>query len=435
MFFEEPIIFDRVDYPMSSYYGDCDQTSEYSWPISPSERSESDYGFDMSSPSRFSPPMCQADNFSGPIPTASVATATASIQSAFCKKPKLPNMSTTSPNQQIKSEIFDNEYHSPNNNSYPYSQAFAENLSINSEASDALDEGQLDIYRDLILRHLVQDITTTCAKVGLPTDPNHWTNEHCWKWIKEMCQQFSHPIPKPCFLTGALLLQMSQRDFEQFAQSGAADLHAQLQLWKTAFEAYQQHQPAASNGNYGISNSNSMSAAIPKEWPSTSKMPTAQSPAAREPFQLFPNLEGMNGFYGCSPFQSPTLAPDAGFFGNDTMPSPSNSELSSPGSDAELDDEADLPFGLFPSGGFPDAAAASGGAYRSSGTVHLWHFIRELLDQPKQYSHCVRWVNRDEGTFKIESSHALANTTKKGIIQKPEKKQRLVYKFLPPYNL
>ena len=64
---------------------------------------------------------------------------------------------------------------------------------------------------------------------------------------------------------------------------------------------------------------------------------------------------------------------------------------------------------------------------------------------------------RSSGTFKIESSHHLARFWgqrknraqmnydklsrslrqyyKKGIIQKPEKKQRLVYKFLPPYNM
>lgn len=92
----------------------------------------------------------------------------------------------------------------------------------------------------------------------------------------------------------------------------------------------------------------------------------------------------------------------------------------------------------------------------SSGSIHLWHFIRELLDNPKEYSNCVRWVDRSEGTFKIESSHNLAKLWgirknraamnydklsrslrqyyKKRIIAKPEKKQRLVYKFLPPYN-
>jgi hypothetical protein len=40
-----------------------------------------------------------------------------------------------------------------------------------------------------------------------------------------------------------------------------------------------------------------------------------------------------------------------------------------------------------------------------SGSVHLWQFIRELLDRPSEYSSCVRWVDRTEGTFKIESSH------------------------------
>jgi len=119
-----------------------------------------------------------------------------------------------------------------------------------------------------------------------------------------------------------------------------------------------------------------------------------------------------------------------------------------------------------------------GGSTTSSNTIHLWHFIRELLDQPVinqllaipthksdnpnpqsqgEYGSCVRWVNREEGTFKIESSQHLARYWglrknrsamnydklsrslrqyyKKGIIKKPEKKQRLVYKFLPPYHL
>lgn len=100
-------------------------------------------------------------------------------------------------------------------------------------------------------------------------------------------------------------------------------------------------------------------------------------------------------------------------------------------------------------------------SHGTGGTIHLWHFIRELLEQPKEYGGCVRWVDRKEGrgkkwskiweflgTFKIESSHHLARYWgirknrsamnydklsrslrqyyKKGIIQKPEKKQRLV---------
>ncbi|GMT36208.1 hypothetical protein PFISCL1PPCAC_27505, partial [Pristionchus fissidentatus] len=94
--------------------------------------------------------------------------------------------------------------------------------------------------------------------------------------------------------------------------------------------------------------------------------------------------------------------------------------------------------------------------HRTGGNVHLWLFIRELLDNPDQYNGCVRWVDRHAGTFKIENSQMLATFWgmrknrsamnydklsrslrqyyKKGIIQKPEKKQRLVYRFLHPYN-
>uniref|UniRef100_A0A1I7RVG9 ETS domain-containing protein n=1 Tax=Bursaphelenchus xylophilus TaxID=6326 RepID=A0A1I7RVG9_BURXY len=106
----------------------------------------------------------------------------------------------------------------------------------------------------------------------------------------------------------------------------------------------------------------------------------------------------------------------------------------------------------------PDFHCRPGMSQMNNGgrTVHLWHFIKELLENPKEYSGCVRWVDREDGTFKIESSLQLARYWgirknrsqmnydklsrslrqyyKKGIIQKPEKKQRLVYKFLPPYN-
>lgn len=55
-------------------------------------------------------------------------------------------------------------------------------------------------------------------------------------------------------------------------------------------------------------------------------------------------------------------------------------------------------------GVYPSASYAK----NNSGSIHLWHFIRELLDKPEKYSDCVRWVDRVEGTFKIESSATLA---------------------------
>lgn len=40
---------------------------------------------------------------------------------------------------------------------------------MNMQCQNNSNDGQMDIYRDLILRHLIQDISTTCAKLGLPT--------------------------------------------------------------------------------------------------------------------------------------------------------------------------------------------------------------------------------------------------------------------------
>lgn len=77
-----------------------------------------------------------------------------------------------------------------------------------------------------------------------------------------MCQQFNLCTPPQIFLSGRVLLGMSQKDFEALSPEGGDTLFAQLQLWKTgrsyflysitkcaAFESYQpQHCPAGQGG-------------------------------------------------------------------------------------------------------------------------------------------------------------------------------------------
>lgn len=339
------------------------------------------------------------------------------------------------------------------------------NFNVNPEIAqdNGLDTQQMDIYRDLILRHLIQDISTTCAKLGLPTDFYVWTPEHGARWINEMCQQFSLQPPRNCFVTGRVLLEMSQKDFEMFLPEGGDTLHAQLQVWKTAFESY--HPPVTVQSSGLTAADNSMQSKT--NWMANTNNQTNNMAAGENPNHSFFNG---NGAY-------PNMSM-SGFFQQGTvLPSPSNSDTSSNGSSQDMnDDDIDLHMGapncnlsnFFHHPGYmnsPIESMCNGSegddddrAYtRHQGTVHLWQFIRELLDQPKQYSACVRWVDRDEGTFKIESSLLLARYWgqrknrsqmnydklsrslrqyyKKGIIQKPEKKQRLVYKFLPPYNM
>lgn len=88
-------------------------------------------------------------------------------------------------------------------------------------------------------------------------------------------------------------------------------------------------------------------------------------------------------------------------------------------------------------------------------TIHLWQFLKELLEDPESYQPCIKWIDRNRGIFKIEDSSKVAKLWgrrknrpamnydklsrsvrqyyKKGIIKKTEHSKRLVYQFCPPY--
>lgn len=81
----------------------------------------------------------------------------------------------------IKSEIIGNDertmMHSQNiqqmmhqqSNLHHHNQQMPEGFNITSNNAQPSNNDGMDIYRDLILRHLVQDISTTCSKLYLPT--------------------------------------------------------------------------------------------------------------------------------------------------------------------------------------------------------------------------------------------------------------------------
>lgn len=105
---------------------------------------------------------------------------------------------------------------------------------------------QVDIYRDLILRHLVQDIGSTCAKLSLPTNPLVWDVDDCVKWVGEMCHQFQLYVPSKLQLLQAVpalqfggrwMMSMGSEEFSRCVPDGGDILHTQVQLWKTAFES------------------------------------------------------------------------------------------------------------------------------------------------------------------------------------------------------
>jgi len=104
------------------------------------------------------------------------------------------------------------------------------------------------------------------------------------------------------------------------------------------------------------------------------------------------------------------------------------------------------------------ANGASGGKMRNGGShIHLWQFLKELLQSPGIHGSCIRWLDRNKGVFKIEDSVRVARLWgkrknrpamnydklsrsirqyyKKGIMKKTERSQRLVYQFCHPYCL
>lgn len=104
-----------------------------------------------------------------------------------------------------------------------------------------------------------------------------------------------------------------------------------------------------------------------------------------------------------------------------------------------------------------EETCSSGGSGRGGTHIHLWQFLKELLQQPQLYGSCIRWLDRQKGVFKIEDSVRVARLWgkrknrpamnydklsrsirqyyKKGIMKKTERSQRLVYQFCHPYCL
>jgi SAM pointed domain-containing ETS transcription factor len=341
-------------------------------------------------------------------------------------------------------------------------------------------------------------------------DPNLWTSRHVYVWACEMSKQFPIRLPSNLNLNGAQLMQMSRNDFAVYVPNGADTLHDQFQLWKTAFELnnQQKSQPNLAtsitdkNINWNLADSEAAATLHDHMTSPINSSPMMSNEQAQlNYYPGFSSTQHMNyspsmvnqhptqHFYNTSPFQNHCVDnyyneyPTSNHLG-----SPSNSDMSSSSSMSPDEfvrfEQPNLVYEnnasyvemgydgtllnpmLCPQQPVPNFQNSSSKlnpysspvSYNkvSSGTIHLWHFIRELLDQPKEYASCVRWVDRKEGTFKIESSNQLARAWglrknrsamnydklsrslrqyyKKGIIQKPEKKQRLVYKFLPPYN-
>jgi len=307
--------------------------------------------------------------------------------------------------------------------------------------SGGQNEVGFEIYHDLIMRHLVQDIKATCARLSISQDPKLWTPTDCRAWLTDMSAQY-HLTQVPydkLSMNGSTLCGMSLSQFNQCFPNGGETVHAQLQIWNSANE-YCKRQ--SGNSNKPIVGSESMN-----HFMNNQNMGQQQYKITEEDLSGYMASQVANSFHmqqSANQFGFGQVTPtnNSGYSLSALLPSPGS--CSDSGLSADLDSPVDT------TNGTPAAT-------NNNNNIHLWQFLRELLDQQDKYSHCVRWIDHSAGIFKIEDSHKLARLWgqrknrpamnydklsrslrqyyKKNILKKTTRSQRLVYQFLHPYHM
>ncbi|XP_076675463.1 DNA-binding protein Ets98B isoform X2 [Andrena cerasifolii] len=267
-----------------------------------------------------------------------------------------------------------------------------------------LTREQIEPVLSLAIQQLQKDFDNTCVALGIHPEPRRWSAADVAAWIQWARRQLQLPsVPLESFnVDGATLASLTEEEFCQRAPQCGSMLHAQLEIWKAAVEESPRNTLAASWSPAGV----------------------VQTPNS--------NTAG-----------SPTIG---------------KASVSVKGSSCSVDfsDDEDEDCGSSQTG--VGGGGGSGGKMRNGGShIHLWQFLKELLQSPGVHGSCIRWLDRGKGVFKIEDSVRVARLWgkrknrpamnydklsrsirqyyKKGIMKKTERSQRLVYQFCHPYCL
>ncbi|XP_015117794.1 DNA-binding protein D-ETS-4 [Diachasma alloeum] len=270
-----------------------------------------------------------------------------------------------------------------------------------SECVGDLAREQIEPVLSLAIQQLQKDFDNTCVALGIHPEPRRWSAADVAAWVQWARRQLQLPsVPLDSFnIDGATLASLTEEEFCQRAPQCGSMLYAQLEIWKAAVEESPRNTLAASWSPAGV-----------------------VQPAS-------------NG--NPSPSSSMTSA------------GPASVTASSCNMDYSDDEDEDSS---------PVQTPTSGGKMRNGGShIHLWQFLKELLQSPGLHGSCIRWLDRTKGVFKIEDSVTVARLWgkrknrpamnydklsrsirqyyKKGIMKKTERSQRLVYQFCHPYSL
>ncbi|XP_076471013.1 uncharacterized protein LOC143300950 isoform X2 [Babylonia areolata] len=342
-----------------------------------------------------------------------------------------------------------------------------------------------------MIRSLREDILRDCKELGISPNPEKWSAEDTMRWVNSVLKREPPSCDGPSsfgadpnalhvfHVPGEVLCDMSLAEFRRLSFYGEF-LHQRLEIWRMAMDftcdptkASQQHQHQHHPHPQTYHPYRTATTSTPTTT-STTPTPTHhhRAPAISE--------YGGGGGYHMPPSISPTPSTDS----TCSSLSHSSSSSSSMGGGGRgggcgaphpsvagygvthdrLEDDVirasaavrckpSQPVATHPPPAHLPAPPRAPRAGKQ--TIHLWQFLRELLDDAGSYHDCIKWTDRPRGIFKIEDSSKVARLWgrrknrpamnydklsrsvrqyyKKGIIRKTEHSKRLVYQFCHPY--
>lgn len=367
----------------------------------------------------------------------------------------------------------------------------------------------LETVEQLALEHARRDVQRVSDSLNIPRDPAQWSVADVRAWLD---QQAAHLQLPPLMLHfwnygGPELLKLTEAQFRQLAPVGGELLYAQLEIWRSALRATpkmlpQHHQWSGQQSEMVLASF--MLPPPPQQQQQQVPQVESSSQGGSPPHMGSPNHLGSPGHLG-SPSSPPLSLPTnmgqvptpvvqvtqqqqqqqqhlQAVSGGSCSPPSAQGQPTGSGvfleeqclnvaallqrqSSSESSHSARLPAHSPQEDGFDSeeeveddpctTTTTTGG--RGGTHIHLWQFLKELLQQPQLYGSCIRWLDRQKGVFKIEDSVRVARLWgkrknrpamnydklsrsirqyyKKGIMKKTERSQRLVYQFCHPYSL
>lgn len=331
---------------------------------------------------------------------------------------------------------------------------------VQNNQSCQLSLEKMEQLQSLAVEQASKDISAACGVLGIGSDPRTWSVEETRSWIGWILRQYDLPPIAQLDrvrLDGPAFCALTEDQLRRIAPHCGDILHAQLEIWKTAGDLQPHSSPPHTVSFKGDDTFLDLSAIL-NHWHSEQSQFLSISPNGLHghPSHPPPFYPGTNAASSPSPRDGVSVVPEVSIsaagsdFNSEGIPSEDEASDDSSEMDTRVTTSS-APVALQSGVGVPT------GRPGSHSHIHLWQFLKELLNQSHLYGSSIRWLDRGKGVFKIEDSVRVARLWgkrknrpamnydklsrsirqyyKKGIMKKTERSQRLVYQFCHPYCL